>query len=257
MAAPSGTFLTTAAIGNREDLSDVIYRISPTATPVLNRSSKTKATHTLHEWQTQDLAAAASNVQSEGDELTAKTVTPTVRLTNRCQISTKGVIVSGTQQAMNPAGRKDEMAYQLSMASLELKRDMETDMCSLSVLATSPRQSRGLRGWLVDNVSHNGSTLASYTGNTAYSTGTLRSFTESQVKSVLQLQYTAGGDPDVIMLPPALKQTFSGFTGNATRMDKSEDAKLYAAIDFYVSDFGTLECVANRFMPTRDVYILQ
>jgi hypothetical protein len=257
MAAPTNTFLTSTAIGNREDLTDIIYRISPTQTPVLNLASKAKAANTLHEWQVQDLAAAASNKQAEGDDLTAKAVTVTVRLTNRTQISTKGVVVSGTQQAMNPAGRKDELAYQLSLASLEIKRDMETDMTQLDVTATSPRQSRGLRGWLVDNVSHNSSTLASYTGNTGYSTGTLRNFTESQVKSVLQLVYTAGGEPDTIMLPPTLKQTFSGFTGNATRMDKSEDAKLYASVDFYVSDFGTLQAIPNRFMATRDVFILQ
>lgn len=258
MGAPSGTFLTTAAIGNREDLTDIIYRISPTTTPILSRSAKTKATNTLHEWQTQDLASAVSNnAQAEGDDASAKTVTPTVRLTNRTQISTKTVIVSGTQQAMNPAGRKDELAYQLSLASLELKRDMETSACQLDVTATAPRQSRGLRGWVVDNVNNNGGTLASYTSNTGYSTGTLRSFTESQVKDVLQKQFTAGGEPDFLMLPPALKQTFSGFTGNATRMDKSEDAKLYASIDYYVSDFGTLEAVPNRFMATRDVFSLQ
>jgi hypothetical protein len=258
MAAPSGTFLTTASIGNREDLTDVIYRISPTATPVLNLAAKTKATNTLHEWQTQDLASAVSNnAQAEGDDASAKTVTPTVRLTNRTQISTKTVIVSGTQQSMNPAGRKDELAYQLSLASLELKRDMEASLTQLDVSATSPRQSRGLRGWVVDNVNNNGGTLASYTSNTGYSTGTLRSFTESQVKDVLQKQFTAGGEPDTLMMPPTLKQTFSGFTGNATRMDKSEDAKLYASIDVYVSDFGELKAVPNRFQATRDVFSLQ
>jgi len=258
MAAPSGTFLTTASIGNREDLTDVIYRISPTATPVLNLAAKTKATNTLHEWQTQDLASAVSNnAQAEGDDASAKTATPTVRLTNRTQISTKTVIVSGTQQSMNPAGRKDELAYQLSLASLELKRDMEASLTQLDVSATSPRQSRGLRGWVVDNVNNNGGTLASYTSNTGYSTGTLRSFTESQVKDVLQKQFTAGGEPDTLMMPPTLKQTFSGFTGNATRMDKSEDAKLYASIDVYVSDFGELKAVPNRFMATRDVFSLQ
>lgn len=258
MSAPSGTFLTTAAIGNREDLTDVIYRISPTATPVLNMAAKTKATNTLHEWQTQDLASASSsNAQAEGDDASAKTVTPTVRLTNRTQISTKTVIVSGTQQAMNPAGRKDELAYQLSLASLELKRDMEASLTQLDVTATAPRQSRGLRGWVVDNVNNNGGTLASYTANTGYTAGTLRSFTESQVKDVLQKCFTAGGEPDTLMLPPTLKQTFSGFTGNATRFDKSEDAKLYASVDYYVSDFGTLEAVPNRFMATRDVFLLQ
>ena len=257
MAAPTNTFLTTAAIGNREDLTDIIYRISPTQTPVLNMASKAKATNTLHEWQVQELAAAAANAQAEGDDLTAKTVTVTARLNNRTQISAKKVVVSGTQQAMNPAGRKDELAYQLSLASLEIKRDMELGLTQNDVLATSPRSSRGLRGWVVDNVNRNGGTLASYTANTGYTAGTQRAFTEAQVKDVLQQVYSAGGEPDMVMLPPAAKQTFSGFTGNATRFDKSEDAKLYSSVDFYVSDFGTLQCVPNRFMAARDVFVLQ
>lgn len=257
MAAPSGTFLTTAAIGNREDLTDTIYRISPTQTPVLNMASKSKATNTLHEWQVQELASAADNAQAEGDNATAKTVTPTVRLNNRTQISTKTVIVSGTQQAMNPAGRKDELAYQLALASAEIKRDMELGLTQNDVLATAPRKSRGLRGWVVDNVNRNGGTLASYTANTGYTAGTQRAFTEAQVKDVLQQIYTAGGEPDMLMLSPAAKQTFSGFTGNTTRFDKSEDAKLYASVDYYVSDFGTLQAIPNRFMATRDVFVLQ
>ena len=258
MTAPTGTFLTTAAIGNREDLTDVIYRISPTQTPLFNMASKAKATNTLHEWQTQDLAAAVtSNAQVEGDDLTAKTVTVSVRLTNRTQISAKKVVVSGTQQAMNPAGRKDELAYQLSLAALEIKRDMESSATQLDVLATAPRQSRGLVGWCVDNVNRNGGTLASYTGNTGYTAGTARAFTESQVKDVLQKVFTAGGEPDYIMLPPAAKQTFSGFTGNATRFDKSEDAKLYSSVDFYVSDFGTLQVVPNRFQLASQAFVLQ
>jgi hypothetical protein len=257
MTAPTNTFLTTAAIGNKEDLTDVIYRISPTQTPVLNMAAKAKASNTLHEWQTQDLATAAANAQAEGDTLTAKSVTVSVRLTNRTQISAKAVAVSGTQRAMNPAGRSDELAYQLSLASLEIKRDMEYGLTQNDVLATAPRQSRGLRGWVVDNVSNNGGTLASYTANTGYTAGTQRAFTETLLKTVLQSIYTAGGEPDTILLPPAAKQTFSGFTGNATRFDKSEDAKLYASVDFYVSDFGTIQAVPDRFMATRDVFILQ
>lgn len=258
MAAPDNTFTTSAAIGNREDLTDTIYRISPTATPLLNLASKGKATSTKHEWQTQDLASAAANAQVEGDDAAAKVVTPTVRLYNYTQISTKTVIVSGTQQAMNPAGRKDELAYQLSLSALELKRDMEFGLTQNDVNATSPRKSRGLPGWVVDNVNKaSDTTLASYTGNTGRTKGTARAFTEAQLKDVIQQQYTAGGEPDVIMLPPKAKQTFSTFTGNATRFDKSEDAKLYASVDVYVSDFGEIKAVPNRFMDASDVYILQ
>jgi len=258
MTAPTNTFVTTAAIGNREDLTDTIYRISPTATPFISMAAKGKATNTLHEWQTQDLAAASTtNAQAEGDNASAKVVTPTVRLNNRTQISTKTVVVSGTQQAMNPAGRKDELAYQLSLAALELRRDMESSATQLDVTATAPRQARGLVGWVVDNVDRNGGTLASYTGNTGRTKGTAVAFTEARLKSVLQKIYTAGGDADTILLPPAAKQTFSTFTGNATRFDKSEDAKLYASVDVYVSDFGELKAVPSRFQDANDVFVLQ
>jgi len=258
MTAPTNTFVTTAAIGNREDLTDTIYRISPTATPFISMAAKGKATNTLHEWQTQDLAAASTtNAQAEGDNASAKVVTPTVRLNNRTQISTKTVVVSGTQQAMNPAGRKDELAYQLSLAALELRRDMESSATQLDVTATAPRQARGLVGWVVDNVDRSGGTLASYTGNTGRTKGTAVAFTEARLKSVLQKIYTAGGDADTILLPPAAKQTFSTFTGNATRFDKSEDAKLYASVDVYVSDFGELKAVPSRFQDANDVFVLQ
>jgi hypothetical protein len=261
MTAPTNTYLTTAAIGNREDLSDIIYRISPTVTPLLSLASKAKATNTTHEWQTQDLATAANNAQVEGDTLTAKVVTPTVRVNNRTQISAKAVVVSGTQLAMNPAGRSNELNYQLSLASLEIKRDMEFGLTQNDVIGTAPRQSRGLRGWLVDNVSTGASYVAPsvYTGNATVATtdGTQRAFTETLLKSVLQQIFTAGGDPDTVMVGPTQKQTFSTFTGNATRFDKSEDAKLYASIDVYASDFGELKIVPNRFQRTRDAFVIE
>ena len=258
MAVPTNTFTTATAIGNREDLSDIIYRISPTLTPLMNLASKGTATATLHEWQTQDLAAAViNNAQNEGDDASAKTVTPTVRLTNRTQIATKTVFVSGTQQAVNAAGRKNEMGMQMSLMSFEIKRDMESALCQLGVTATSPRQARGLPGWIVDNVDNSGGTLASYTGNTDRTLGTQRAFTEAQLKNVMQKCYTAGGQPDTVMVGPAQKQTFSTFSGNATRFDKSEDAKLYASIDFYVGDFGSVNVIPNRFQLSRDAFILQ
>ena len=127
MTAPTNTYLTTSDVGRREDLIDIIYRISPTQTPVLNMAAKTKATNTLHEWQVQDLASAVSNnAQAEGDDASAKTITATARLTNRTQISTKTVIVSGSEMQANTAGVKDMLGYQLGLASLELKRDMES-----------------------------------------------------------------------------------------------------------------------------------
>ncbi len=259
MAAPTNTFLSTAAIGNREDLSDIIDRISPTDTPFMSMIAKGKATATLHEWQTQDLAAAADNAQAEGDDATAIAVTPTVRLGNRTQIGAKTVIVAGTQEAVNSAGRKSEMAYQMSLKSLELKNDMEFGLCQNNVSATSPRKSRGLVGWVDSaNVSGGAGYVApNYVTNVAQTDGTLAAFTETRLKTVLQLVYAAGGSPNVIMMPPLAKQTFSTFTGNATRQKDAEDKRLVASIDVYVSDFGTLKAVVNRRQRARDVFVLQ
>jgi hypothetical protein len=222
-------------------------------------SSKAKATATLHEWQTQALAAAASNAAVEGDDFSAAAVTPSVRLTNRLQISTKAVVISGSQEAVNSAGRKSEMSYQTALKGLEIRRDIEFGLTQNDVTATSPRKSRGLLGWVVDSVSKDaGTTLASYSGNTAVTdSGTTRAFTEAQLKTVLQLVYIQGGKPDTITMGAAAKQAFSGFTGGANRNDNSEDKKVTAAVDVYVSDFGTLKAVPNLFQRTRDVFCLQ
>lgn len=260
-AAPTNTFVSTAAIGNREDLIETITRISPTYTPFLSLLGKTKANATLHEWQTQDLATAVLNAQAEGDDATAKTVTPTVRLSNRTQISTKNVTVSGTQQSVVSAGRgNNEMGYQMALSALELKRDIEVGLTQTSTAAASPRTTRGLVGWSGDNVDAGAGFVAPvYTTatGTAQTDGTQTAFTEARLKNVLQKCFTAGGEPDTILLPPLAKQTFSTFTGNATRYDKSEDAKVYASVDVYVSDFGELKAIPSRFQRTRDVWVLQ
>jgi hypothetical protein len=140
--------------------------------------------------------------------------------------------------------------------------DMEACATQNSVGATSPRKTKGLPNWCVDNYSKaSDTTLASYTASSGTGTdrtkGTTRSFTESQLKDVLQQVFTAGGDPDTVLLPAAQKQVFSTFSGNATRFDKSEDAKLYAAIEVYASDFGELKIIPDRFMDSSDVFVLQ
>ena len=125
MAIVSGTYLTYSAIGNREDLTDQIYTISPTDTPFQAQIPATKALAVSHEWQTDSLAAAAANAQLEGDDFAYSTPAATTRLINTCQISYKTTIVSKTQDAVNKAGRAKEMVYQLMKRAKELRRDQE------------------------------------------------------------------------------------------------------------------------------------
>ena len=259
MTAPTNTYTTSAAVGNREDLTDMIYRITPTDTPFMSMIAKSKATATKHEWQTQQLATPGNNTAAEGDDATAATVTPTVRLNNQTQISTKTVSVSGSQQAVTSAGRKSEMGYQMMLKSLELRNDMEVGLTQNNVaIAGGTRQARGLVGWFGDNVdAGSGYVAPNYVTNMAQTDGTQTAFTEARLKNVIQKVYTAGGNPSMLMLPPVAKQTFSTFTGNSTRFDKGEDKSLTAALEVYVSDFGELKAVPNRRMRTREVAVLQ
>ncbi len=151
MAQPSETFDTYDSIGEREDLSDVIYNISPTDTPFLSSAAKTQATAVLHEWQTDSLAAASStNAVIEGDEATANAITATTRLSNSSQILDKVVTITGTQEAVDKAGRASEIAYQIAKAAKELKRDLESSLTANNAEVTGGSSTAREMGGFLD-----------------------------------------------------------------------------------------------------------
>ena len=265
MALPTNTFTTYSAIGNREDLSDMIYRIDPIDTPFMTGIDVTKATAVNHEWQTQALAAASTtNVQLEGDDAAADAATATVRLGNIAQISRKVPYVSGTQQAVEHAGRDDEMAFQEMLKGLELKRDMESYLvgsnnAKVTGNSTTARQTASVLSWIKSNTSKGGSGAdpSAADGTGTRTDGTQRAFTESLLKTVLNSIWTAGGKPDVVMVGAFNKQVFSTFTGRATPIEETRGKKITAAVDVYESDFGRLKIVPNRFQRARDALVLQ
>ena len=267
MAQITNTYSQYDAKGEREDLSDIIYSISPTDTPFMSNVGKNKATAVYHEWQTDALAAAASNNhQIEGDEVAFNAMTATTRLGNRTQISRKAVIVSGTLEAVSKAGRNNEMAYQISKASKELKRDMETTLllnqAPVTGNDTTARKLAGIETWIATNTnkaSAGSPTPADPTGDgtDVRVVGTQRAFTEAQLKDVVKKCWDSGGDPSMIMLGSFNKQKLSGFTGGSTRFDPAENKRLVASVDIYESDFGALTAVPNRFQQARSAYVLQ
>ena len=262
MAAFTNAALTFSAIGNREDLIDTIFNIDSVEVPFSGNINKAKASAVLHEWQTQTLAAAAANAVVEGDDTTQSytfaAITVTARLNNRCQISRKDVVVSGTQDAVNKAGRAREIVYQMVLKNKELRRDMEfvltNNQAPVTGDSTTARQLRPLVGWYSTNVVANGGSNG--TTSAARTDGTQRPLTEALVKSGIQSAWTNGGMIDLIMCGPFNKTIVSTFAGNNTRMQDTSDKKLVAAVDVYVSDFGTHKIVPNRFQRERDMHLL-
>lgn len=262
MPLPTDTFATYQAVGNREDLSDDIFRISPTDTPFMTGIEKGKASAVNHEWQIQELAAASgSNAVLEGDDATVDAATPTVRKGNICQISDKVAAVTGTQQAVDHAGRDDELAYQEMLKGMELKRDMETILIGTNQTkvtgdTTTARKTASVLSWIATNDDHVG-TSPTTSGSVTRVDGTQRAFTEAQLKNVFSLIWTEGGKPDVVMTGAFNKQVFSTFTGRATPTEDTKSKKIVASVDAYESDFGTVKVVANRFQRSRDVFVLE
>jgi hypothetical protein len=273
MANPVGTFQTYQAIGNREDLSDMIFNISPTETPFVSGAKRGKATNKVFHWQTDSLASAADNAQVEGDTPSNTTIAPTTDLFNVTQILSKTFNISGTQQAVNPAGRADELAYQLVKFGKEVKRDLEKAMSGNNSYTAgtsgTARVSASMESWISTNWTSLASSRASALSPGFSTTGTLAptdgtaeaTVTEAAVKAVIRGCWTSGGQPDTIMCGPFNKQKISGFTGlvgmtNNINQSARGQATLISAIDAYQSDFGALKIIPNRFSRDRTVSIL-
>lgn len=249
------TYQSYTAIGQREDLSDVIHSISPTDTPFMSSVGKTKATAVYHEWQTDSLAAAALGGAVEGADASSATMSPTTRSGNRTQIFQKTVQVAGSLEAVDKAGRKSEKAYQLAKASAEIKRNIELSLLSNQVASagnsSTARTMGGIQAWLSTNGDFAGDGAAGSAGTTARTEGTGRTFTEAILKTVVKEVYQSGGNPKVLMVNPAHKQTVSAFAGIAAQRymaPANEATTIVGAADVYLSDFGTMSVVPNRFM---------
>lgn len=267
MAAEANTNLTFSTIGIREDLADKIYLVAAEDTPFTSNIGTTSATNTFHEWQTHALASAVdTNAVLEGDDSTIDAATRTVRVGNRTQISDKTASVSGTNQAVDQAGRSSEMAFQLVTKGTELARDIEKQMlsnkASVAGDATTARQSAGMLAWLETNTERGaGGSDGGFSSGvvSAATNGTLRNFTETLLKAAQQSAFNNGGKPTQLYMDGALKQTFSGFGGiSATRVNTTADANaqtsIVGAADVYVGDFGTLTAIPHPYGTTgRDV----
>ena len=275
MAIAANTSLTYSSVQIREQLSDIIYNIAPLDTPFFSGCSREKAENTLYQWQTDTIGSGSANRVIEGDDSPASDarVLPTL-LNNRTQISRYVVQTSGTDDAVNYAGHGKHQAYRLAKRGKQMKRDLESmlsqNIAKVAGNATTARVSAGLPTWLSTNyVSMNPSS-----GSPAAATGdgsdimteasATASISEAGIKNVILDAYTAGGQPDMILCPSAIKQAISGLSSNAgpgypIRNEAKGKGPVTAinAVDVYVSDFGTYKIVPDRNLSsTEHVFFL-
>lgn len=260
----ANSVLTFSLIGQREDLADVIFNIDPVDCPFSSTVSKTSATAVKHEWQKDNLAAAnTSNAAIEGQVFTADTRAPTTRLSNTAQILLKEVEVSGTSDAVSLAGRSKQMVYEMAKSAKELNRDIEAvllnNQAALAGNSSTARQLRGLPAWFSTNL-FGGTGVTAGTNSTALVAGSDNlTLSEDLVNTAHQGCFTAGGNPDILLVHPSQRRVVSQFTGtNGTqKFVTADDKKLTATVSVYIGDFGTFKVVNSRFQRAKDAFLLQ
>lgn len=245
--------------GNREDLVNTVYDISPTQTPALTALPRTKATAVLHEWTTHALIAAAANEKVEGDDIAITAANAKTRLNNRTAISAKVAGVTHTQQAVGKVGMQDAMAEQVGYRLAEIKRDMElmlfANTAKVAGNDTTARKSAGFPTWILNAAGVIGANPTGDGTDTA-TDGTQRALTEGLLQEASQLAYDDGGNPSLLIVGAFNKRVVSGFPGNQTRNSDADDKKLVNSISIYEDDFNTLKVVADRFCVSRNATLI-
>jgi len=275
MAVNSNTNQTYQVTTIREDLQDALISISPMDTPFMTAIGRKSVSNTYFEWPVVELASPAANRVVEGEASPGNdAATNAIRLANYTQISDKVVEVSDTADAVNGAGDAQTLAKQVAFKLKELKRDMElmllSNVAGAAGSTSTARSTAGLPAFLRSNVSRgvsgaNGTLSGTTAGypNAAATDGTARALTEAMLQTVIASAWNNGAEPSIVLCGSAVKQKISStFTGSATKyQDMTATKTLSAAIDIYVSDFGTLQIVPSRFLETRtvaarDVFVL-
>lgn len=265
MGVPTNTRETYGAIGIREDLSNIIYNISPEETPFMSNIGKSSCDNTYFEWQTDSLASAStSNRVAEGDDASALAVAEPTRRGNYTQISTKAIQTSGTAEAVDFAGRKSTEAYQMAKRAKELKLDMEAMLLTNNGMVAgssgTARETGSVGAWIQSNLENGTAAASSAFGTTPPTAGTDKAVVESDIRDLMKKCWDAGASPSVIMVDGALKQKISTLSQSVSELRTSANDKspayVVAAVDIYVSDFGNLQIVPNRHMPAKTCYFL-
>jgi hypothetical protein len=243
-------FKTYDQVGIKEDISDVISNISPTATPFQTMTKSENIQNTLFQWQEDSLATVAVNATLEGADATDSVLNPTVMRSNYTQILSKTVRVSNTADTVSTYGRAKETAYQLGKKSAELKREFEYHLIGISQNAAVGSESVVRKFGNVWGTGASGVAQIS-AGNVVDHTATPVALTENDILTANQNLYQAGGEATVLMIKPADSLIVAGFTAAAGRyrtFDGSADRTVVNVVDLYVSPFGEQKVVINRFM---------
>ena len=249
---------------NREDLSDILTILEPERTPLLSLAKKGKANGTFFEWQCDDMSQPAFAGVVEGTDETSFTdkAANRAKLGNYIQVFRRNYQVSNIQELVSVAGVDNEFSYAESKAVRELKRDVESALCSSQdrqqdAGGSTPYKTRGLFKWLGEG-GQPADVGAGFQSVASVSLGG-GTFTEANMNGLLQDLYEANGMPGgqlTLIAGPGLKRDISDFArqeGTTTALNfqvtqPAESKSISLVVNMYEGDFGNVAVVPSLFL---------
>lgn len=241
-------YQTYQARTNHEDLTDILTEIGQEHTPLYSSVKKVTAKNTVHEWSTYTYDDATANAQVEGATFEYPALTSPARVSNYTQIFTKPFQVSMTQQAVDPAGMKDEYAQRVEWKLKEIGKDIEKALLQgtgNSGASGTARQLKGLLAFITTNVSSGYGTA----------TGANRAVTTGEINALMQKCLEKGSTPNWLLTTYSVQSKISELATAQRRYIKSDDRTLIDDVAVYQSPFGRCAIEGDIEMPSGTIVV--
>lgn len=231
---PAGYSYDNKAI--REDLLNIITNVSPRENQLVYGLPTSTAMQPIHQWLVDTLASPAANAQAEGADASFAARTNPSRTVNYCQIISKPVMVTGSDEYAMAAGYAGgRMAYEIEKALKEYANDTEYAL---------------MRGTLVCG---SGTTARSMQGLKAFASTLLTnqsgvSLSESILIDHLDNHWLAGVNAAEVYVGKTLKKRINSFVGNSTLFQDPTDKRIVNSIDVYETTNGPVKIFRHRYV---------
>lgn len=244
-----------SAVGNREDLKNILTILAPEETPILSSTNKGRTSSTFTEWIVDDLDAPSTDGISEGADVTAfkDKFAGRARLGNYVQKFRKPYQVSDLQEAVSSVGPA-KIAQAEAKAMREIKRDVEATLCSNNDRATEDGagqayKMRGLGNWIQSSGPADVPAQYRTPAESIHDTG---NFTETIFNDLITSIYRVTGNTNKLTLvaDTALRRKISDFARFGADVSDGTnagvrnvnyngmEAKIKLSVEFYQSDHG-------------------
>ncbi len=264
-AGPGGATL------ERESLARLVEAVYREETPLYSNFRKGKNVIAIkEEWGTEDIGSiSAPTAQSHGFSNGSVSVALTlVRLDNYCEVTKIDGGVSHSMEGIEAAGDTNKMAHQKMVKGRKLRRQINKLHHTPQIKDSADPPKVGTIKTYVPTVQYKGvagtpGTAPTGNGLTLPTQGTTPDDfdTITPLDETLEACTPHSGRPDTMILSPRMKRFFSRLPDasvaenrvNTTAGKGAGAFKHIGAVDWYLSDFGELECIVDIDAPNTDI----